>query len=681
MTSRSTGPATALALAVFSIAVTAAAYAPCIRGPFLWDDLSEIAENPAIRAVLPLWRPMFTGGELPHRPVPYLTFAMNHLLGRGLVALGILADPLDTLPFHVVNVAIHLLNGWLLFWVVRRVLSGSCEARDRVAPVAYAPGFLGSGSQGRAVPASALAWLTATLWLVHPLGSQAVSYIYQRIELLAALSALATLAAFLRAAAAPWPLPWITVATVACAVGMGCKEWMVVVPPIVLLADRAFVAPSWRDVVVRRGAWHLALFATIPIALAVVAIQRSRYPEAGFTAWQSLVYAVNEPAVISWYLSRLVLPLGLSLDHGGVLRTDPLGRDAWLLGPAALAATAAIWATVNLARRPAASFVILAFLMLLAPTSSVVPVQDPCVEHRMYLASALPIAAAVTLVGGRLTAAGHAARLFAGGIPLVILLAMITASRTAVYRSSLEVWQDAARKNGGSSRSLSRLGAELSKLDRHAEAIAACDAAVRRNPTNPVPFAALAATLLNAGRPDDAEEACRAGLATVASASSFADPVLDRLAMYRGVALDRLGDPEAERLLRAAVARRPDSLVAREHLARCLVKTSPRESAALWETLLAEAPGDAYVLFHLGSAVARFDPERAVALLRQAIAVDPRNADACNNLGGTLLALGRRQEAAQAFEACLRIAPSHPQAAENLRALVADPGVTPTLRP
>ncbi|NCY03573.1 MAG: tetratricopeptide repeat protein, partial [Planctomycetia bacterium] len=78
---------------------------------------------------------------------------------------------------------------------------------------------------------------------------------------------------------------------------------------------------------------------------------------------------------------------------------------------------------------------------------------------------------------------------------------------------------------------------------------------------------------------------------------------------------------------------------------------------------------------------ARFDPERAVSILRQAIAVDPRNADAYNNLGGTLLALGRRQEAAQAFEACLRIAPSHPQAAENLRALVADPGVTPTLRP
>ena len=654
MTACSTGRATTLALAAFTIAVTAAAYALCIRGPFVWDDLSEIAENPAIRTVLPPWRPMFAGGELPHRPVPYLTFAMNHALGRILVAADLQSDPLDTLPFHLVNLLIHLANGWLLFTVVRNLLSRASPAH-----------------------AGTLAWLTATLWLVHPLGSQAVSYIYQRIELLAAFSALATLAAFLRATAAPWPLPWVAVATVTCAVGMGCKEWVVVVPPIVLLADRAFVASSWRDVVARRGAWHAVLFATIPIAIAVVIVQRSRYPEAGFTAWQSFLYALNQPTVILWYLSRLLLPWGLSLDHGGVLRTDPFGRDAWLLAPAALAVAAAVWSATNVTRRPVAGFMILAFLLLLAPTSSVVPVQDPCVEHRMYLASALPIAAAVTVVGGRIAAAGHAARLVAGGIPLVTLLALITASRTSVYRSAVEVWQDAAQKNGGSSRSLSRLGSELSKLDRHAEAITACEAAVRRNPANPVPFAALAAALLNAGRPEDAEPVCRAGLAAGLPAASFADPVRDRLTMYRGVALDRLGNPEAEGLLRAAVTRRPDSLVAREHLARCLVKKSPRESAALWATLLAEAPGDGYVLFNLGSAVARFDPERAVSLLQQAIAVDPQNADAYNNLGGTLRAVGRADEARAAFEACLRIDPGHPQAALNLQAL-AEPATTPT---
>jgi Flp pilus assembly protein TadD len=81
-------------------------------------------------------------------------------------------------------------------------------------------------------------------------------------------------------------------------------------------------------------------------------------------------------------------------------------------------------------------------------------------------------------------------------------------------------------------------------------------------------------------------------------------------------------------------------------------------------------------MWNLGSAVARFDPERAVSLLQQAIAVDPHNADAYNNLGGTLRAVGRIDEARGAFEACLRIAPGHPQAALNLRAL-AESAATP----
>jgi len=645
---------TRLLAASISIVATVVAYLPSMQGPFLWDDLSEITDNPAIRTPLPLSRPMFEGGDLPHRPVPYLTFAGNYAFGRLLAAAGIIASPLDTLPFHVVNVAIHLLNGWLVFLIVRRLLM---QPRAPSPCIAHADLF---------------AWLAATLWLVHPLQSQAVSYLYQRIELLATLASLATLAAFLRAATTSRPLPWVAAAVIACATGMACKEWVVVVPLIVLLADRAFVASSWREVFARRGAWHAALFATIPIAFAIVFAQRARYPEAGFTVWQSFVYAVNQPAIILWYLSRLVLPWGQSLDHGGVLRTEPFGRDAWLFVPAALSLVVAGWAAWTFSRRTAACLAILAFLLLLAPTSSIVPVQDACVEHRMYLASAIPIATIVAVVGGRLITAGRLVHLVAAGSVAMLVLSGVTFARNTVYRSAVSVWQDAAMKNSGSSRSLSRLGAELSKLDRHADALRACEAAVKKNPRNPVPFAALAAALLNAGRPADAERVCRAGLATGEAGGSFADPVLDRLAMYRGVALDRQGDPAGEPLLRAAVGRRPDSLPAREHLARCLVKTNPRESAQLWASLLAESPDDGYLLFNLGSAVARFDPERAVAILQAAVAADPANSDSYNNLGGVLLALGRRDDAARAFEACLRIAPAHPQAAANLRGL-ADP--------
>jgi Flp pilus assembly protein TadD len=631
-------------LATAALAVVAA-YAPSLRGPFLFDDLSEIVDNPAIRTLLPPWRPMFEGGELPHRPIPYLSFAANYQVGRMLAALSDLS-PLDPLPFHAVNLAIHLLNGWLLYSVVSMLL-----ARRR-------PDGVGLAS----IPA--VAAITAAIWLVHPLQSQAVSYVYQRIELLAASAALATCAAFVKAAASPCPLPWVAAAVLACGLGMACKEWVVVVPPLILLLDRAFLAESWREVFARRGRWHLALFATWPIVWAVVFFQRARYPEVGFSPWQSLVYAANQPVVILWYLSRLVIPAGLSIDHGAVLRKDLLGRDVWLLLPAIGTLALAGWALVALPRRTAVAFAILAFLFLLAPTSSILPVQDVCVEHRMYLAAAIPITAAIVAV------AGHTQVLLPVAAILVVVLATMTAARNTVYRSPLAAWHDAVVKSGGSSRSLSRYGTELSKLDRHEEAVAACAAAVERNPVNPVPYAALAAALLNADDPARAAAACRAGLqAGGERQAGFRDPVIDRLGMYLGLALSRLGDPRGEPLLREAVERMPDSLPAKEHLARAIVQTDPQAAAVLWAQIDAAAPNDSYVVFNLGSVVARFDPAAAIDLLNRAIALDPGNPDAHNNLGNAFLTLGRHADAMTAYRRCLELRPGHPQAAANLELL------------
>ena len=134
-------------------------------------------------------------------------------------------------------------------------------------------------------------------------------------------------------------------------------------------------------------------------------------------------------------------------------------------------------------------------------------------------------------------------------------------------------------------------------------------------------------------------------------------------------ALDRAGDPRGEPLLREAVAQIPDSLAAKEHLARAVVRSDPREAAELWAAIAAESPDDAYVVFNLGSTVARFDAEAAVPILARAIALDPANPDAHNNLGNAFLTLGQQDEAVSAYRRCLELAPDHPQATANLQTL------------
>jgi cytochrome c-type biogenesis protein CcmH/NrfG len=333
--------------------------------------------------------------------------------------------------------------------------------------------------------------------------------------------------------------------------------------------------------------------------------------------------------VIVWYLSRLVLPTGQSLDHGAVLETDLFGAGWPRLAAVAAFAAGVMMVVFNLRRRTVMAFLVVAFLLLLAPTSSLVPVHDVCVEHRMYLASVIPIAAVAALIAHIVSE-----RMFAGGATVIVLaLALITGSRNTVYRSGLAAWGDAVAKSPGSSRALSRYGTELSTAERHDEAVAACRAAVERNPRSTAAHAALAATLLNAGRDVEAAAVSRAGLTAGGSVPPGQDPILDRLVLYLGIAADRLGDERGATLLAEAVRRRPESVAAREQLAR---------------------------------AVRGRDPAEAIRQLEAVVSLDPGNADAFNNLGSLLFATGRPGEAILRYEACLRLVPDHAAARSNL---------------
>jgi len=550
---------------------------------------------------------MFSGGELPHRPLPYFTFAVNHALG-GLEPFG----------YHVFNVVVHLANGWLLWWVVSWTLARRGMGRPDAEPRA---------------DAGTVAAIAAAVWLLHPIQTEAVSYVYQRIEVLAATAAFGTLATFLAAVDAEGTRQRLLVAaSVACAAaGMACKEWFVVVPPLILLFDLLVVGGPWRQVLVRRGWWHAALAATWLVLAAVVVSQRGLYSEFAADAsglQHRLLYLVNQPAVILWYLTLLVVPVGQSLDHG-----MPLATGWWLAAPCLVLAGALAACLIAFRRHAAAAWLGLAFFLLLAPTSSIQPVHDACVEHRMYLP-----------------------------------LAVVTFNRNAIYATPRAAWADAVAKSPPSSRARARLATELSRDQQHDEAIAIAREAVALRPTGTVEHAALAAALLNAGRDAEAAAVCRQGLAAAGGPGGWRDPVARRLEIYLGMALDRGGDPAGRRLLAEAVRADPDSLVAREQLARALVRDEPRQAAELYRQLVSVTPRDPQLRYDLGCALAAFAPAEAEEAFRAAIGLDPENADAHNNLAGLLFAASRLDEAIAAYRACLRIRPDHPLAGQNLAA-------------
>jgi hypothetical protein len=204
-------------LPLLLVIVGSVAYATSFKGAFLFDDGVNIIENPNVRSLWPLTGAMSapsTSG-LTTRPIVCLSLALNYAL-CGYAVWG----------YHAFNLAVHLLAGLTLYGIVRRsLLSERLQARF--------------GEH-----AEVLAWAAATIWTVHPLQTESVTYIIQRCESMMGLFYLLTLYTVIRAIQSRRVVAWSVAAVLCCALGMATKEVMVTAPVVVLLYDRAFGAGS-----------------------------------------------------------------------------------------------------------------------------------------------------------------------------------------------------------------------------------------------------------------------------------------------------------------------------------------------------------------------------------------------------------------------------------------------------
>ena len=485
-------PRWSLALLGAMLVLTAIAHGPGLQGQFVFDDIGEVRDNPALRTLWPPTVAMFEGGRLPHRPLAYYTFAITRALNE---ACGLAGD--DVRGYHVFSLAVHVANGLLVWWLVTRSLEWFCGWAD-------------------AWRACLVGWASATLWLVHPLVTQPVTYIYQRMELLAALAILGALAAFVMALRPPVPqrprYGWLAAAVVAALLGAGCKETVAAVPLLIALYDWTVIGTPLRRMLAR-WPFYLALAASWAVLAAVVVSQKARYPELNTDRVLWWEYALNQPTVILHYLRLAFWPVGLCFDYGWPVERRLLPLLPGLAGVGTLLVAAAAPLRWN---RPLA-FLSLGFFLALAPTSSVLPVTDLCVEHRMYL----PLAFLVTLVvlaadwlTARLAAAGSGA-----AVRAALLLAVAggaataAAGRSATYRSRPGLWQATMLAAPANPRAVAALAEAWYRIGNVPDALQAYERSAIMEPRAAVPHAGRAACLLKLGRYADAVVAAEQAVA------------------------------------------------------------------------------------------------------------------------------------------------------------------------
>lgn len=631
------------------------AYVNSFAVPFLFDDLPAIVANPSIRHLADALNPPASGATVSGRPLLNLSFALNYALG-GTGVRG----------YHAVNLAIHLLAALTLFGVIRRtLLSPSLHPRfgDTALPLAF---------------------FAALLWTVHPLQTESVTYLAQRAESLAALFYLLALYTFIRSQQCHVirDIPsdtrsrlWLSVSVAACALGLGCKETVATAPLIVLLYDRTFVAGSFLEAWRRRATFHLALAATWLVPIWLTFANTSRGGTAGFEAGVSWFdYALTQCSAVPHYLRLALWPQPLVFDYGIALANGFSAVALPLLALAALVAATLFF----LRRRPALGFLGAWFFVILAPSSSLVPIVSQTIaEHRVYLPLAAIAVAAVLALHALL---GRWTVLACTTLALGCIWA--TVQRNTDYRSALALWTDTAAKRPSNPRAHFNVGLLLAAQGDAIGAEKSFRAANALDPRN-------AEVHLNLGLLLAAQHRLPDAIAAFTDAVRLApDSLVAHTSLGHLLLLDHRA-AEAIPHYTAALRSDPSSAAAHYHLANALAQAGQSAGAvAHYEDALRLRPdyADAHhnlaaLLASLGrtadaqphlAAAARLDPSPAPTSARANPEVEARN-----NRGNALLKSGHTNEAITEFESALRLQPDSVPVRINLGNALAEAGRVP----
>jgi Flp pilus assembly protein TadD len=578
-------------------------YTQTLTAPYIFDDIQNIRDNPHIRVPFLSFKNLAWAGfqsPLANRPVANISFALNYYFhGYNLVG------------FHVVNILIHIASGIFLFFLTK-VTIRTPALRTQYAEFGWIPFF------------------TAFIWLVHPLQTQSVTYIVQRMNSLAAMFYVLSILLYAKfrlstGRRAKWTFLGGCVLTGMLA--FGTKEITATLPGFIILYEWYFFQGlSWqwakRRMYVLIG---LGVFITL-ISLVYFGNEHfarilNDYNSRDFTLVQRVL---TQFRVVILYISLLLWPqpLRLSLDHDFALSYSLTNPITTLLSMTIIIVL--ILLAILLAKRdPLISFCILWFFGNLVIESSIIAL-ELVFEHRNYLPSMLAILLLVALVFRYLRPA------WLGVVALCVMGTLFTVwtfERNKDWSDELSLYRDCVEKAPGKARPYNNLGAVLLRDGSLAEAVEQFKSALKIKP-------------------------------------DFAD------AHYNlGYALSRQGNLESGIYhLGETLRLDPKNFKALNNMGVSLaLQGRYGEAANYFEAALKQNPRDADVHNNLAIALKNLgNPDAAAKHFDRVLALNPRHADAHNNFGLLLKENGQIDAARLHFTRALEIKPDFEAARRNL---------------
>lgn len=419
-------------------------YSNTFHNPFVFDDINFITiNNPHLHMTRLSWESIKEAAfdaQPGHRFLPKISFALNYYFGGE-----------NTSGYHLFNLVIHVLTGIILFLFVKSTVSIT-------ASHIVSAGFLRDADSKKTAVLTLISFSAALIWLVHPVQTNAVTYMCQRMTGMVAMFYMLCLLCYTRGR-----IRWragdkkcAAAFFAGCLIFGGCsaasKENAGMLPVFILLYEWYFFQ-DLRDIRTYRTLSWILFGCIIFLAVAVMYLGQdpiqtilSTYATREFTLPQRVL---TEFRVIAYYLSLLIFPYPgrLHLDYDYPLSYSLITPPTTIISMAMIIALLA--AAVYLAKKDRLiSFCILWFLGNLVIESSVAGIEI-IFEHRLYLPSMM-IFLMLTLLVFRLVKSYRMSSM--GLIAIAMLLSIWSFQRNIIWKSDVSFWTDNAVKSPNKAR-------------------------------------------------------------------------------------------------------------------------------------------------------------------------------------------------------------------------------------
>lgn len=409
------------------------AYFPALQAGFIWDDDRYVTNNRLLTAPDGLWRIWFSQ-DAPSQYVPltYTSFWLEYSLW-GLWAQG----------YHIVNVLLHAVNGWLLWRLLKSL----------------------------AIPG---AWLAAALFLLHPVQVESVAWISERKNVLSLLFMLLATDAWRKFLddASVSSTRWYRRALIFQVLALASKATACTLPA-------ALVVALWlKGMKLDRRRWRqLAPFVALGIGMGLLAMWWERHHQG--TAGDVFALSFLERLIVAgravwFYLGKILWPTDLTFIYPQwqINTTDP-----WAY--AGLLACVIVTVAIYLARHRTGNSIGIAglfYLGMLVPLLGFIMLYTFrytfVADHYQYVASIGPLtllAAGLTKGIARLLNQREAPFVICG--PLLLTLGILTWKQAGIYQNHGTIWRDTLTKNPNCWMAENNLGNFLARQGQPEEAI------------------------------------------------------------------------------------------------------------------------------------------------------------------------------------------------------------------